>query len=313
MQQVKAKPVEVLVHVGQCEQEPNYTGLGWASPIHGPEQINSEKTYAAVAKCSQGKIVSIGKEWRKVTIGQGSWVRPCLLLLSLSSLLESPCLFFRSTGSMFPSQSLFPSPSSLWCDSPPLTPMFHIQASLLSSQVPKNWQITGRSPVPSEGEIVNLGPRPGKTARKEFQRKSYCCWEMPPFPLSSPPSCLWQQQQEPNCKDEVDICWSSWKGTFFFPQAYSEQAVCHPLLAATSFASCLTLGFHKVVYLPYIIQCSLSTSHYFTFIPFWDHASSVPLNSQGCLCDLLSVLFESQCSFCKVKGKQDARKPLHFP
>lgn len=133
-------------------------------------------------------------------------MRPCLLFLSHPSLLGPPRLFLRNTGSMFPSQSLFPNPSSFWCDSPPLTQMFHIQVSLVSSEVSENWQIPGRSPAPSEGETVNLGPQPGKTARREFQRKSYCCREMPPSSLSSPPSCLWQQQQEPNCKDEVGIC-----------------------------------------------------------------------------------------------------------
>lgn len=84
---------------------------------------------------------------------------------------------------------------------------------------------------------------------------------MPPSPLPSLPSCLWQQQQDLNCKDEVGIYWSPWKGTFFFPQAYSGQAVCHPLLAATFFASCLTLGFHEVVYLPCIFCGSLYTCH----------------------------------------------------
>jgi len=146
------------------------------------------------------------KEWRKIRKLQESWVRPCLLFCSCFSLPEPSCLFIRSTGSMIPSQTLFPNLCSLWYDSPALTPMFHIQISLLSSQVPKNWQITGRSPVSSEWKTMNLGPRPGKTARKEFQRKGYCCWELPPSPLSSLPSCLWQQQQEPNCKDEVGIC-----------------------------------------------------------------------------------------------------------
>lgn len=163
--------------------------------------------------------------------------------------------------SVFPSRCLLPPSPSPWCRSPHFTPPFPRQVSPLSSQVPQNCQITGRGPAPGEGETVNRRLRPGRTARKEFQRKSYCCREMTPSPLSSPPSRLWQQQQEPNCKDEVGVCWLSWKGTFFFPQAHSEQAVCHPLLAVT-FLHPASLGDSmKLKNPPYILCRSLSKCH----------------------------------------------------
>lgn len=53
--------------------------------------------------------------------------------------------------------------------------------------------------------LGNLRPRPGKTARREFQMKSYCFQEIHPSCFSSPPSCLWQQQLRPNCNDELGI------------------------------------------------------------------------------------------------------------
>lgn len=140
------------------------------------ELINSENMYTATVACGQGRSSKHGGEvkkgvkrsgsFREVEWGHASSFFPTLFTPG-KLLISSP---------MFPSRSLFPTSSSLWCDSPLLIPMFHILVFLLSSQVPNNWQITGRGPAPSERETVNLGPRPGKTARKESQRKSYCCW-----------------------------------------------------------------------------------------------------------------------------------------